>query len=175
MPRASADLGENLYLVKMPNFLSVEPRPFDPEQYETEIDDDEVMDEEGRARLKLKVENTIRPHSTDSFTHKKLSMSSAERSAKSAKTKVLPAAGADPELSKSESIKKEEERLKASIRRENQQRRTRERAYSRSSLDTSFLEDEMDVSLAAIKNKFKSADDEMAAEQPEVMLKVIVK
>jgi len=60
MPRASADLGENLYLVKMPNFLSVEPRPFDPEQYETEIDDDEVMDEEGRARLKLKVENTIR-------------------------------------------------------------------------------------------------------------------
>ena len=46
--------------MKLPNFLSVETRPFDPETYEDEIDEEETLDEEGRARLKLKVENTIR-------------------------------------------------------------------------------------------------------------------
>jgi len=30
-------------------------RPFDPALYEDEIDEDDVMDEEGRTRLKLKV------------------------------------------------------------------------------------------------------------------------
>lgn len=50
----------DIYLVKMPNFLSVETRPFDPAYYEGELDEDEVFDEEGRTRLKLKVENTIR-------------------------------------------------------------------------------------------------------------------
>jgi hypothetical protein len=30
-------------------------RPFDPTTYEDEVDEDEVMDEEGRTRLKLKV------------------------------------------------------------------------------------------------------------------------
>ena len=44
-----------MYLVKMPNFLSVETRPFDPNFYEGELDEDEVLDEEGRTRLKLKV------------------------------------------------------------------------------------------------------------------------
>lgn len=39
----------------MPNFLSVETRPFDPNYYEDELDEDEVLDEEGRTRLKLKV------------------------------------------------------------------------------------------------------------------------
>ena len=60
IPRVVANLGESLSFVKLPNFLSVETRPFDPVTYEDEIDEDEVMDEEGRARLKLKVENTIR-------------------------------------------------------------------------------------------------------------------
>ena len=32
-------------------------RPFDPELYEDEGEDDDVLDEEGRARLKLKVHN----------------------------------------------------------------------------------------------------------------------
>ena len=54
------DLGRELHFVKLPNFLSVETRPYDPAFYEDEIDEDEVLDEEGRARLKLKVENTIR-------------------------------------------------------------------------------------------------------------------
>lgn len=46
---------EGLYFVKFPNFLSIEPRPFDHEHYEDEFDEDEQMDEEGRARLKLRV------------------------------------------------------------------------------------------------------------------------
>ena len=37
--------------------LNVTRRPFDPELYEDEGEDDDVLDEEGRARLKLKVEN----------------------------------------------------------------------------------------------------------------------
>jgi hypothetical protein len=36
--------------VKLPNFLSVETRPFDAETYEDEIDEEETLDEEGRAR-----------------------------------------------------------------------------------------------------------------------------
>ena len=44
-----------LYFVKLPNFLSVETRPFDPALYEDEADEDHVQDEEGHARMKLKV------------------------------------------------------------------------------------------------------------------------
>lgn len=60
-------------------------------------------------------------------------------------------------MSKTENIKKEEERLRASIRRENQQRRTRERAHARSGLSASYLEGDEDggVSIAAIKNRYK--------------------
>jgi len=48
--------------VKLPNFLSIESRPFDPETYEDELDDETAIqqDEEGRNRTKLRVENTIR-------------------------------------------------------------------------------------------------------------------
>lgn len=53
-------MGRDIHFVKLPNFLSVETRPFDQETYEDEIDEEETLDEEGRARLKLKVENTIR-------------------------------------------------------------------------------------------------------------------
>ncbi|GAB6031915.1 hypothetical protein CHUAL_010306 [Chamberlinius hualienensis] len=234
IPKINTDLGKELHFVKLPNFLSVETRPFDPNTYEDEIDDDEVLDEEGRARLKLKVENTIRwrwgfdadqnpvresnarfikwsdgsmslhlgseifdvhkqllqgdhnhlfirqgtglqgqavfrtkltfrPHSTDSFTHRKITMSVADRSQKTQKIRILPNVGKDPEAHRSEMIKKEEERLRASIRRESKQRRMRERAMSRG-LSASYLEgdrydddedDDDGVSLAAIKNKFK--------------------
>ena len=60
VPKITTDLGKDLYFVKLPNFLSVECRPFDAENYEDEIEDEGDMDEEGRQRLKLKVENTIR-------------------------------------------------------------------------------------------------------------------
>lgn len=84
IPKISVDLGSDLHFVKLPNFLSVETRPYDRETYEDEIDEEETLDEEGRARytyenfyyfyfifflnfillyyfrVKLKVENTIR-------------------------------------------------------------------------------------------------------------------
>ncbi|TPP58095.1 RNA polymerase-associated protein LEO1, partial [Fasciola gigantica] len=204
-PLIRADLGKEMYLVKMPNFLSVETRPFDPNYYEDELDEDEVLDEEGRTRLKLKVENTIRwrygrtpegelvhesnarivrwsdgslslhlgdeifdihkvdiqsdynylfiregsglqgqsslrtkltfrPHSTDSFTHRKITLSLADKTNKSQKVKILPVVGADPETNRNDLVRKEEEKLRAALRRENKLRRMRERqAMSRSS------------------------------------------
>ena len=56
LPRCNISLGKELYFVKLPNFLSVDTKPFDPNYYEDiSSDEDEILDEEGRARLKLKV------------------------------------------------------------------------------------------------------------------------
>ena len=60
VPKISTNLGNDLHFVKLPNFLSIESRPFDAKDYEEEIEDDDTLDEEGRDRLKLKIENTIR-------------------------------------------------------------------------------------------------------------------
>lgn len=232
IPRMVANLGSELYFVKFPNFLSVDTHPYDASWYEDEIDDEEALDEEGKHRMKLKVENTIRwktlpdpegtvhresnarivkwsddsyslhlgseifdihknqllqgenshlfvrqglglqgqavfntkltfrPHSTDSFTHRKMTLSLAEKSNKTHKVMMMPTVGLDPEAHRSEMIKKEEDRLKASIRRENKVRRVRERSMNRGPT-ASYLEpdDEEDedgaISLSAIKNKFK--------------------
>lgn len=57
MPRCRANLGTNgpLFL-RIPNFLSIETKPFDPETYEDEGESGEkTLDEEGKSRLKLKV------------------------------------------------------------------------------------------------------------------------
>lgn len=58
LPKVDTAIGDDVYFVKLPNFLSIETKPFDPAYYEDEIDEDEVLDDEGRARLKLKVSNT---------------------------------------------------------------------------------------------------------------------
>lgn len=50
IPRIVTNLGKDIHFVKLPNFLSVETRPFDPETYEDEIDEEETLDEEGRQR-----------------------------------------------------------------------------------------------------------------------------
>lgn len=54
--------GSNPSLVKMPNFLDIDPKPFDHATYIDvhEQDDDSARDELGRKRIKLKVENSIR-------------------------------------------------------------------------------------------------------------------
>ncbi|KDR19251.1 Another transcription unit protein [Zootermopsis nevadensis] len=236
IPKISSDLGREIHFVKLPNFLSVETRPFDADTYEDEIDEEETLDEEGRARLKLKVENTIRwreafdkesnpckesnarfirwsdgsmslhlgseifdvykqplqgdhnhlfirqgtglqgqavfrtkltfrPHSTESFTHRKMTLSLADRSQKTSGIKVLSQVGWDPEQNRGQMIKKEEERLRASLRRESKQKRVRERGAGRG-LSAGYLEpdnreeegseDEGAISLAAIKNKYKN-------------------
>jgi len=55
IPKINTDLGSAVHFVRFPNFISVESRPFDPLVYEDEIEEDELLDEEGRSRLKLKV------------------------------------------------------------------------------------------------------------------------
>lgn len=50
IPRIVSDLGRDIHFVKLPNFLSVETRPFDPQTYDDEIDEEETLDEEGRQR-----------------------------------------------------------------------------------------------------------------------------
>ncbi|XP_064472289.1 RNA polymerase-associated protein LEO1-like [Ornithodoros turicata] len=244
IPRIVTNLGNEVHFVKLPNFLSVDTRPYDPQWYEDEVDEDEVLDEEGRARLKLKVENTVRwrydydkmgnqtrqsnariikwsdgsmslhlgseifdvhkqslmqgdhnhlfirqgtglqgqavfrtklsfrPHSTDSFTHRKMTLSLAGRSQKTQKIRVLPQVGKDPEAHRSEMIKREEDRLRASIRRENKQRRMREKSHSRG-LNASYLEpdredeDDTAISLAAIKNKYRKGGSALR-ERPSI-------
>ncbi|KAH7640181.1 Paf1 complex component, variant 3 [Dermatophagoides farinae] len=231
IPRITANLGDSIHFVKLPNFLSIDTHPYDPQWYEDEIDEDEVHDDEGRARLKLKVENTIRwrnvtdddcqmqsresnarvvqwsdgsmslhlgdeifdiqtlnllpgennhlyirqgtglqgqsvfktkltfrPFSTESVTHRKLTMSLADRSQKTQKICVLPNVGKDPEAHRSEMIKKEEVKLKASIRKENKTKRVKDRTYTRG-LSNPYLdhddEDDESISIAKIKNQYK--------------------
>ncbi|KAK0416609.1 hypothetical protein QR680_012589 [Steinernema hermaphroditum] len=231
--RTMADLGkEALLFVKFPNFLSVETKPFSPEFYEDEVDEEENVDEEGRQRLKLKVENTIRwrktmnrdgtevresnakivrwsdgtmslylgseifeltvqplhehnhlyirqgaglqglsvfkkrvvfrPHSTETLTHRKMTLNMAERSNKSQRVKVLNVVGSNPEEMKRDMIRKEEEKLRAAARRETQQRKLKDRQRP-SGLTPGFLEgggggydSDEGESLGAIKNRYKS-------------------
>lgn len=53
IPKITPNLGKELHFVKLPNFLSVETRPFDPDMYEDEIDEEETHDDEGRARSRF--------------------------------------------------------------------------------------------------------------------------
>lgn len=50
IPKITTDLGREIHFVKLPNFLSVETRPFESDLYEDELDEEETLDEEGRAR-----------------------------------------------------------------------------------------------------------------------------
>lgn len=46
-------------MAQLPNFLTIETRPFDPETYD-EAEVEEIRDEDGKTRVRLRVENTIR-------------------------------------------------------------------------------------------------------------------
>ena len=58
---------------------------------------------QGQAVFKHKL--TFRPHSTDSQTHRKMTLSIADRFSKAQKIRVLPAVGKDPESQRNERIK----------------------------------------------------------------------
>lgn len=231
IPRISlgGDLWKDIHFVKLPNFLSVDLKPFDRDTYEDEIDEEETLDEEGRQRLKLKVGNTIRwrkyindkgetvqdsnarfirwsdgslslhlgseifdvykqplqndhnhlfirqgtglqgqavfrtkltfrPHSTDSFTHKKMTMSLADRSQKTAGIKILTQVGHDPEAERAENLRKEEESLRQLMRQRKpmKSKRTKRGATGYGENDEGS-DDEGGISIAAIKNKYKKA------------------
>ena len=58
-----------------------------------------------QAQAIFKEKLTFRPHSTSSQTHRKMTLSIADRASKAQKIKMLPAAGMDPEAQRSELIK----------------------------------------------------------------------
>ncbi|XP_037949941.1 uncharacterized protein LOC119680966 [Teleopsis dalmanni] len=60
IPRIYVDLGKDSFKVKLPNILSIDSEPFDTTLYDDEIEITGKTDEEGRERIKLKVNNTIR-------------------------------------------------------------------------------------------------------------------
>ncbi len=88
-------------------------------------------------------------------------MSLVDSGAKTQKVKILTDVVKNPDAHRSEMIKKEEEKLRAASRRENQQRRLREKSHSKG-LSAGYLEDkyseedESAISLSAIKTKYKS-------------------
>uniref|UniRef100_A0A8B9E7N3 RNA polymerase-associated protein LEO1 n=1 Tax=Anser cygnoides TaxID=8845 RepID=A0A8B9E7N3_ANSCY len=188
IPKVNTDLGNDLYFVKLPNFLSVDcfffynarivkwsdgsmslhlgNEVFDVYKAPLQGDHNHLFIRQGtglQGQAVFKTKLTFRPHSTDSATHRKMTLSLADRCSKTQKIRILPMAGRDPESQRTEMIKKEEERLRASIRRESQQRRMREKQHQRG-LSANYLEpdryeeeDEGDdaISLAAIKNRYK--------------------
>lgn len=229
IPRIVSNLGRDIHFVKMPNFLSVETRPFDVDTYEDEIDEEDVMDEEGRQRLKLKVGNTIRwretflpdgaiaresnarlvkwsdgsmslhlgseifdvykqpltgdhnhlfirqgtglqgqavfrskltfrPHSTESFTHKKMTISLADRSQKTSGIKILTQVGYDPDANRYQKLKTEEEKLRQAMRAKqggNAKQPKRSSTAANASYHDEGSDDEGAISIAAIKGKYK--------------------
>ena len=58
-----------------------------------------------QAQLVFKEKLTFRPHSTSSQTHRKMTLSIADRASKAQKIKLLSAAGMDPEAQRTELIK----------------------------------------------------------------------
>lgn len=227
MPCVNPNLGSKKYYLKLPNFLSIGTHEYDPQCYEDEIDEDERQDQEGKAKLKLRVENTIRwrkttdedgnekiesnarivewsdgsmslhlgsemfdvneksvgesshlfvrmrpclqalavfdkklsirPNSTESFTHRKLTLSLADRSQKTQKIRMLNNPGQDPEARLDELSKREDDRMKATLRRETKQRRIQERSQmggpNANYLEPDYDEEDEDgaISLSAIK------------------------
>jgi len=241
VPKINTDLGKEIHFVKLPNFLSVESRPFDAETYEDEMDEESTQqDEEGRTRLKLKVENTIRwrqafdkegnsikesnarivkwsdgsyslhlgneifdvhrqplqsdfnhlfirqgtglqgqavfrtklsfrPHSTDSQTHKKMTLSMADRSSKTNQIKVISQVGVDPDANRWQRMKKEEQVLRDAIRNDSKIKRTKEKGASKG-VTGNYLEgeggdsddDNQAFSIAAIKAKYGKGGNKAA-------------
>lgn len=58
---------------------------------------------QGQAVFRTKL--SFRPHSTESFTHRKMTLSLADRSQKTAGIKVLSTVGMDPDTHRAEMIK----------------------------------------------------------------------
>jgi RNA polymerase-associated protein LEO1 len=116
---------------------------------------------QGKTVFKTKL--TFRPHSIDSNTHRKMTMSLVDRGTKLKKVKMISEISKNPDGNRTELMKKEEEKLKAAGRRQNQQRRLREKSNNKG-LSSNYLEDRLNSddddgdltdSLSAIKNRFK--------------------
>merc|ERR1711944_271238 len=98
-------------------------------------------------------------HSTDSQTHKKMTLSMADRSSKTNQIKVISMVGADPDVNRWGRIKAEESALRQSLRNDGKNKRVPSKG---SKLSGGYLEgagggdsdDDTAVSIAAIKAKY---------------------
>ncbi|KAI6240422.1 hypothetical protein M3Y99_00474500 [Aphelenchoides fujianensis] len=228
IPPCRIDTGEmGPVHVRLPNFLSIDPSPFDERTYHLEVDEEEALNEEGQSRMKLKVENTIRwrnvhdpetgevkresnakivkwsdgsmslymgaeifeiqdqpslanihlytrldqnltaqspfarkftfrPHSTETLTHRKMTLSMADKSNRTQKVKMVTDVGMNPEKDRKEKVRREEEKMRADNRKQAARRRTRERNRE-AGISSGFLEgDESDEgeSVGAIKRAY---------------------
>lgn len=120
---------------------------------------------QGQAVFRTKL--TFRPYSTESFTHKKMTMSLADRSQKTSGIKILTQVGHDPDANRYAKLKKEEEQLRAAMRQKTTQSKTKRNRES--AVNTYREEHESDdegaISIAAIKNKFKDKSAPGASKQ----------
>lgn len=111
---------------------------------------------QGQAVFRTKL--TFRPYSTESFTHKKMTMSLADRSQKTSGIKILTQVGHDPDANRYAKLKKEEEQLRAAMRQKAttaKTKRNRESGNLNNYREEHDSDDEGAISIAAIKNKFK--------------------
>ena len=112
---------------------------------------------QGQAVFRTKL--SFRPHSTESFTHQKLTRNMADRTNKASGIKVISQVGRDPEMNRYKRVREEEEKLRAAMRRDSRQKRIRDRAghrgLSSGHLEGDYSDEDEGVSIAAIKMKFK--------------------
>merc|ERR1712107_530611 len=109
----------------------------------------------GQAVFRTKL--SFRPHSTDSQTHKKMTLSMADRSGKANQIKVISIVGVDPDVNRWQRIKSEESALRQSLRSDGKKRVP----MKGGKLSGGYLEggggdsdDDTAVSIAAIKAKY---------------------
>lgn len=113
---------------------------------------------QGQAVFRTKL--TFRPHSTESFTHKKMTMSLADRSQKTSGIKILTQVGYDPDTDRYMNLKKEEEKLRQAMRAKTAAKPKRSRGGEAAAAAAYGAEGEHDsddegaISIAAIKNKY---------------------
>lgn len=63
-PTLTRTIGDEVVFVKLPNFVGICPKPFDPETYVEEDDKEYFHDDVGRTRIRLKAESVMRWRST---------------------------------------------------------------------------------------------------------------
>merc|ERR1712156_364977 len=114
---------------------------------------------QGQAVFKTKL--SFRPHSVDSHTHKKMTLSMADRSTKSNQIKVISHVGNNPDEGRWEKMKREEQSLRMAMRNVSSKNRSKEKGASKG-LSGNYLEGGDDsgdeagaFSIAAIKAKYK--------------------
>lgn len=111
---------------------------------------------QGQAVFRTKL--SFRPHSTDSYTHKKMTKTLADRSQKTSGIKILTQVGKDPDADRYFNLKKEEEKLRQAMRAKPAAKPKRNRdpaALNTSGYGEHESDEEGAISLSAIKNKHK--------------------